>query len=348
MYLMWKSFFLFLCSILVSGCLFGGSETEGRGGSETEGLHGTMIFEDGTPAERAVVTAKISKDGISLGKAGPADSAVDTTDSRGRYSFTTLNPGTYSIKGAWWKENGKDTLKAFRDSVLYDGNDTNVGSDTLLPPGRINLIIVHEPIEGVDCYITGVTAAYKSDAQGQCVLPNLIPDTYTLSYSRQGYLTRTARVTVVSGETTTLTAERLWADPLDRPPPPQNISAIYDQETGVARLEWDSVYVEDLAGYEVHKNTNGDGYQLSETVAGTSHLDPIYPLMLDTGSKTIQYRIRSLDTDGNASINSSTVEVEATPPNKPGDPRPLNEGQSVGLTPVLQWSEVLPIGSDLP
>lgn len=60
-----------------------------------------------------------------------------------------------------------------------------------------------QPLEGVSVTITGTSYQTTTNASGQYQIQNILPDNYTVNFSKYGYVTHTQQIVIVEDETTT-------------------------------------------------------------------------------------------------------------------------------------------------
>jgi len=65
---------------------------------------------------------------------------------------------------------------------------------TVLGPGSV-------PMEGVAVQITNTTYTTTTNAQGQYAIQNILPNTYSVTFTKYGYITHTANITIEEDET---------------------------------------------------------------------------------------------------------------------------------------------------
>ena len=146
-------------------------------------ITGTVFDEEtGDPVEGANVTA----DGIK-----------DTTNGDGLYSLIVL-PGTYNLTVT------KEGYFTNTTSVTVNSGDIHTANFTIIKYGTITGTVYDEttgePVEGANVTanpttITGPEGTYSL---------NVVPGTYTVTVTKEGYVTNTTEVTVGPGETRTI------------------------------------------------------------------------------------------------------------------------------------------------
>ena len=173
--------FALLGLLASSGCDFGSG-----GGTEGVGISGTLLRPDGSPAAGAKVLAFATNDlGNALARATAskiAPVALDsaTTDARGMFRFTRLNPGTYNLAPPM--EIGDSALGWFRTEVAYAGGRVDLGKDTLRLSGSVGLQVLAQDhvLPGATCFVPGSPYRATTDEQGTCIL-GLPPGTYRIA-----------------------------------------------------------------------------------------------------------------------------------------------------------------------
>ncbi len=106
--------------------------------------------------------------------------------------------------------------KLSSDTVVYDVNalpTTGTVSGQfpkttfIVIPGGVGhlngtvLGVGNVPLEGVAVQITNTTYTATTNAQGQYNIPNILPNTYSVSFTKFGYITHTANITIEEDET---------------------------------------------------------------------------------------------------------------------------------------------------
>lgn len=122
--------------------------------------------------------------------------SVQTT-SNGLFSINDLAAGNYSVKVT------KDGFQASTKTVkVYPGEDSQV--EFILQPvinqGSIEGTVLYqgtdEPVEGVIVKVSGTDLETKTDIFGEFTFTNLVFDTYTLSLSKEQFVSTTQKVEV--------------------------------------------------------------------------------------------------------------------------------------------------------
>jgi hypothetical protein len=175
--------------LVLSGC---DSHTLG-GGTEGVGISGTLLLPDGSPAAGKKVLAFASDDvGDALARkvtaaATPTPLDSTTTDARGRFHFSRLQPGTYNLAPPM--QVGDSVLGWFRRGVAYAGESLWLGRDTLRIAGSLGLQVLanNDVLTGATCFVPGSPYTATTDEQGTCVLMGLPPGTYSIAVTFVGY-----------------------------------------------------------------------------------------------------------------------------------------------------------------
>ncbi len=180
-----------LGALAFSACDFAPIHT--GGGTEGVGLSGTLLLPDGSPAAGEKVlafAAEIPGTGLARAAATGAtpvalDSAV--TDSRGRFRFTRLDPGTYNL--APLVEPGDSALGWFRTGVAYPGGRMRLEKDTLRGIGSVLLQVLegNRVLPGATCFVAASPYSATTDEQGACLVRGLPPGNYRISVTYPGY-----------------------------------------------------------------------------------------------------------------------------------------------------------------
>lgn len=181
------------------------------------------------------------------------DLALVTTNARGEFEIDSVEAGTYVIECSDNSEN-----LALYDSVVVESPDSviNLPADTLKPAGAISGTIVL-PDGGdfgrVYVLVFGVQRFSIVDSNGHFNLEDLAEGTYDLRIisSLIHYESfDTAKITVVSGDTTNLSIEMLY----------NGISVVknvaikhYDTLCKVVTLSWDKIESDLVHGYNVYR-----------------------------------------------------------------------------------------------
>jgi hypothetical protein len=196
--------------------------------TETGEVYGTLVFENESPAIGAVVELSPASDGpeaAALRKIGkPSKTHTTTTNRRGRYYFKDLKDGVYNIKGFFIKPDSEDTLVTFAAGIKYQGEPVDVGTDTLLTPGKIQARVYtgRGPAAGAICYIPSTSFLAITDDKGFCEISSVPVGIHTVTFKLDGYLTgKIKEVEVKSNKTAKAGQTTLEADPKEAPLKPE-------------------------------------------------------------------------------------------------------------------------------
>lgn len=187
---------------LVTGCLLGPDKT--ARGSVVENEVAGILRAGDAPAAGARVSLYPAESGPQSG-AGAARETV--TDGEGRFRFTGLPEGAYSILGR------HDTLLAFRDSILLarrpgGGKATvTLPPDTLLPTGAIEVKVTLKPGDDratITGEVLGTAFDAHADSAGDLSMAGMPAGRLRIRFtsSLPGYLPLTVSVQVAPGATT--------------------------------------------------------------------------------------------------------------------------------------------------
>ncbi|MFC1499990.1 carboxypeptidase-like regulatory domain-containing protein, partial [Candidatus Zixiibacteriota bacterium] len=150
----------------------------------------------------------------SLARMATADVDTTSTDASGGFTFTDVEPGTYTIYAQ-----GGSTLRAVKMGISVTADlVTDVGQLALTPTGTIAGSIQLEgetDHSGAVVFVAGTSYAAWSDASGDFTISGVPVGTYTVIAASEDY--RSAEVTgviVTAGETTTLDDIDLFLAPV--------------------------------------------------------------------------------------------------------------------------------------
>ena len=296
--------FAALALFALIGCILDGRRA-GRG-SEVEnevGVYGVLVDEAGKPVAGAKVKAKPAAAGV--GKLGAAAAMPlndsDLTDSKGRYSLTSLRKGDYDLLGLASAGDLVVLIPGIR--VADSAKPVDVGVDTLRAPGTIRgrVLTGSQGKVVVLCFIPGSSYLAATDDSGKFALTGVPQGRYKVSYSSTGYILGTdTGVVVTSGKVTDLPPHQLEFDPSLPPPPPQGLKAEVDTMIGRITLTWHPVKVADLRDYVIYLSDPGH----ADPVAIASWRDTLYrhDMIVPPGeTRSLRFRIRSQDSGFNQS-----------------------------------------------
>lgn len=131
-----------------------------------------------------------------------------TTDSNGNYTFTNLEPSTYTVTAqATGYNNGKTSAKV----QVGQTTTANLALKALPAPGTISGnvtdLITTVPIQNAEVDLfqgANLIAAVYTDSNGNYSIPNLEAGNYTVKCLAVGFQSQTQGATVTSGSTTTV------------------------------------------------------------------------------------------------------------------------------------------------
>ncbi|MBN2037103.1 MAG: DUF2341 domain-containing protein [Chitinispirillaceae bacterium] len=179
----------------------------GMGGSTStpnEVVMGSVMFPNGTPAERTIVQL-IPSSYAAIGNTPSSTLPTDTTDESGAYRFTRVDTGTYNIQAVHL-----DTrARALVTGIAADTDTVIVPSVVLELAG--NLIVIPDSLDSMSgyLYIPGTTIARFFDGtQDTLVLdsvpPGTIPGVYYSTTSGSETTVLRYDVSVPSGDVVTI------------------------------------------------------------------------------------------------------------------------------------------------
>lgn len=131
----------------------------------------------------------------------PSGNSV-STDANGRYTFAKLNPGTYTLTFT-----KTDYLDQSASVEVLAGQNITKDIQIVYATGSISGIVKDNVTSQfvANCQVTlspsGKTVS--TDANGQYTFGKLDPGTYTLSFTKSGYLDQSASVEVLAGQNIT-------------------------------------------------------------------------------------------------------------------------------------------------
>lgn len=211
---------------------------------------GTIYNKDSTPASGALVRL-IPSDYEPA--SSPASSPVDSTytDRYGRYSFDVVESNYYNIIAQ------KGDVACMQDSVavVADGKSI-VDNDTLEASGQLTGRIQVKPEDdpgSIVILIMGTnffTTPY--DSLGNFVTPPLPAGDFTVKLftNVNGYDVLDTSITVVSGDTTELTAQLPTTDS----PVVSGFTVTFDSVTMMAEMKWTPIDTALLHSYALHRS----------------------------------------------------------------------------------------------
>lgn len=169
-------------------------------GSATAGISGLVVNSDAQP----IAGARVAITG------GPVTGRADTTDASGLYELLTLPAGTYTLRASatGFTPQIRTIAITGTSAVQLDFTLTEQANQLL---GAITGGVTQSDgtaIADVSIRVTGGPStgqSVQSDAQGDFAISDLPEGTYTLTFTRSGYATRTINsIEVDAGRATTL------------------------------------------------------------------------------------------------------------------------------------------------
>jgi thermitase len=149
-------------------------------------------------------TLTSAKDGSVIAGATVTDGTrTTTTDATGKYTISNVPPGTYQAvasKSGYHSSSLSVTVLAGSTAVA------NFALNEVIVPGSISGTVTSakdgSAIAGAT--VTDGTRTTTTDAMGKYTISNVMPGTYQVTASKEGYVSVTSAVTVVSGGTVTI------------------------------------------------------------------------------------------------------------------------------------------------
>jgi uncharacterized membrane protein len=142
-----------------------------------------------------------AKDGSPIVGAAVSDgTGTATTDATGKYTIADVPPGTYQIVAS---KEGYETSSSTVSVLQGTTAVANFSLSQIILPGRITGSVTNakngSPIVGAA--VTDGTRTATTDATGKYTIANVPPGTYHVTASKEGSVSVTSAVTVVSGGT---------------------------------------------------------------------------------------------------------------------------------------------------
>jgi thermitase len=142
-----------------------------------------------------------AKDGSPVVGAAVSDGTRTTsTDTTGKYTINNVPPGTYQVtvsKSGYYSSSSSVTVLAGTTTVA------NFSLNEIIVPGSISGTVTSakdgSPLVGAT--VTDGTRTATTDATGKYTVSDVPPGTYHVTASKEGYVSVTSAVTVVSGGT---------------------------------------------------------------------------------------------------------------------------------------------------
>ena len=231
-------------------------------------------------------------------------------DAEGKYRFTDLPEGDYSVLGIYAETAQKARWAGFEPAVQVRASAiTPVGTIPLRKLGGIRAVVAsnHKPLEGAVCQIPGVAFVAYTDSEGRCTLDDMPPGTYTIGFEHPGYLPVRRTIAVESEIRNLADTLELVRDPAGAPPQPTGFSASFDERTRIVTLSWDPAEVSDVAGYALYRMPLDSIGTVVKTplrtrlITGTTWRDTLWRAIPDTLEADFVYRLEAVDIELNAS-----------------------------------------------
>lgn len=247
-------------------------------------------------------------------------------DGEGKYRFTDLPEGDYSVLGIYAEGAQQARWAGFEPAVQVRASAiTPVGNIPLRKLGGIRAVVAsnRKPLEGAVCQIPGLAFVAYTDAQGRCTLDDMPPGTYTIGFEHPGYLP-VRRIIAVESEIRNLADTlELVRDPAGAPPQPTGFTAAFDAATRIVTLSWNPAEVSDVAGYALYRmplDSIGSVVKTplrSRLITGTTWSDTLWRAVPDTLEVDFIYRLEAVDIELNASPARALSPLHIAPS---GDP----------------------------
>jgi subtilisin family serine protease/protocatechuate 3,4-dioxygenase beta subunit len=159
-----------------------------------------------------------AKDGSPIVGAAVTDGTrTATTDATGKYTVSDAPPGTYQVVAS---KEGYESSSLTVNVLLGTTAVANFSLSQIILPGRItgSVTNVKNGLPIVGAAVTDGTRTATTDATGKYTIANVPPDTYRVTASKEGSVSVTSAVTVVSGGTVMINfslsprAPAMWVD----------------------------------------------------------------------------------------------------------------------------------------
>lgn len=282
------------------------SDSSGKPGGSTEVIG--MIFDStGIPVE-GVKVFFVPQNYIPN---NPETNTIDSTytDENGTFDFSELLDGNYNFM---YEKSG--LYGRTEDVIIQSGGIDYPISDTLEIPGSIKGIATLLPQHDnrqIYILIIGTNRFTSADSLGNFSFYNLAEGNYNLKVltteENYGVIDTTIKVNVKTNTIITDTLEM----PFLGIPTPERVTAHYDTLKQRVTLNWSSVNATKLAGYNIYRKSDKEkGYTLitSRPISDTTFTDSADGENNISG-KSCQYRIGSVDDEGQSGKYSSPVNV---------------------------------------
>ena len=301
---------LFLSAAAVSAIIWlAGCNAEGTGSTTESGVvAGRLVTKGNIPVTGAKVTL-VPADHVPSPAFRKEAAGETVTDAEGRYRISGVAAGTYALTAA------KDTLGAFRDSVLVPVAGLDAGADTLRLTGALEGKVFLEAGEDprtVLILVLGTNVlTVPRDSAGGFALEGMGAGEYRVRFlsTLKDYRPLDTVLAIRAGARDTL------AGPISLPflgiGKVTGLQAVWDASTLGVNLSWAAADTARVSGYNVYRAAPGAPF-------GTVSINPepiVKAAYRDTAieiGKTYVYAIKALDKNGNAGpVFSASVSAAA-------------------------------------
>ncbi|MBF0431720.1 MAG: hypothetical protein HQK83_10605 [Fibrobacteria bacterium] len=331
----------FSCSLFPEDDIIGSTDNENVGK-----LSGKLVLSGHEAAVGAQVVLVLQDNSTgSLSKA-PGNQVTFTvvTGPDGKYVFKDIEYANYDLLAYFEDEKSHDSLHFAQLSIEFK-DDQDLGEGVLRRPGSVKIQVLSGsiPVPGAECFIPGKSYSARADDSGFCIIKYIPQGKWNVSFRKDRFLSGfISDVPVVSGETVNIEPVKIEADPSEAPPAPGNLSSVYNADSGIVYLSWDTAWVTDMAGYIIYRKSKGaktdvSGIITQELLQANSYSDSVLQENLDADTIILEYTIRSVDSDSNYSAYASFPSVTFTPVHRPVSPMPENGSLQTPLSPFLTW-----------
>jgi hypothetical protein len=298
--------------LLFGGCE--GSATQTTNGLQPGEMQGVLVDQQGNPVAGAAVSAWSGG-----GEPGKGSAAEAVTDARGVYLLKGLNDGTYNVFAS------KDDDGALIPAVTLQAGGLALDTTTLKPTGRISGGVANAagPLEQAFAYVPGSSFVSITGSDGNFTLDRVPEGTYAVRYAATGYLSASdSGVKVEAGKTTQLDPKVLDLDVAGPLPAPTGFSAHFDPATGVVKLTWQRLLLDNIQFETRISYGNGtDSIIHWWGMPDTEFIDSFSRQNFNPGGRwekagkgVVSYQVRTIDIDGYASRFSAPFKVEMHAP----------------------------------
>jgi len=235
-------------------------------------------------------------------------SQVSTGSRWGDYSALTVDPVddcTFWYTTEYYSTTSQFNWRTRIGTFKYP--QCNAALGTL--QGTVRDSSTNNPIDGATVQISG-GASTSTNPSGTYTI-NLAQGTYSVTFSKTGYVSQTVNVSVTSGATTTQDGALAPAPP--PPPPPTGLAS--NPGNSQVGLTWNAS--SGATGYNVYRGTSPGGAKTklnASPVSGTSYNDTAV-----SNGTTYYYQVTALNANGESGFSN---EASATPTGSLGVPDP--------------------------